>query len=50
MDPESAFDRLKTGDPSIWTRATGNRLRIAVAHLIEDEVDIVIDRVRKIIS
>ena len=43
-------DELKGGDPSIWTRATGNRLRIAVAHLIEDEVDIVIDRIRKIMS
>ncbi|MBT3604998.1 MAG: hypothetical protein HN521_18210 [Candidatus Latescibacteria bacterium] len=42
-------DELKAGDPSIWTRATGNRLRIAVAHLIEDEVDIVIDRVRKVL-
>lgn len=42
-------DELKAGDPSIWTRATGNRLRIAVAHLIEDEVDIVINRVRKVL-
>jgi uncharacterized pyridoxal phosphate-dependent enzyme len=41
---------LKAGDPSIWTRATGNRLRIAVAHLVEDEVDIVIERVRKILA
>jgi len=43
-------DELKAGDPSIWTRARGNRLRIAVAHLIEDEVDIVIDRVRKVLG
>ena len=43
-------DELKAGDPSIWARATGNRLRIAVAHLIEDEVDIVIDRVKKILT
>jgi len=43
-------EELKAGDPSIWTRATGNRLRIAVAHLIENEVDIVIERVRKIVS
>ena len=41
---------LKAGDPSIWTRATGNQIRIAVAHLIEDEVDIVIDRFRKVVS
>ncbi len=43
-------EELKAGDPSIWTRARGNRLRIAVAHLVEDEVDIVVDRVRKVMS
>ena len=43
-------DELKAGDPSIWTRDSGNRLRIAVAHLIEDEVDVVIDRVRKVMT
>jgi len=44
------INELKAGDPSIWTRGAGNRIRIAVAHLIEDEVDIVIERVRKVIS
>ncbi|MDA0746966.1 MAG: aminotransferase class V-fold PLP-dependent enzyme [bacterium] len=43
-------EELKASDPSIWTRASGNRLRIVVAHLIEDEVDLVIDRVRKAVS
>lgn len=43
-------EELKQGDPAIWTRATKNQIRIAVAHLIEDEVDIVIERVRKVIS
>jgi uncharacterized pyridoxal phosphate-dependent enzyme len=41
-------EELKGGDPSIWTRASGNRLKIVVAHLIEDEVDIVIERLKKL--
>ena len=41
---------LKAGDPSIWARAGHGRLRIAVAHLVEDEVDIVIDRLRALLS
>jgi uncharacterized pyridoxal phosphate-dependent enzyme len=44
------IDELKQGDPSIWTRGAGNRIRIAVAHLIEDEVDTVITRLRKVIG
>jgi seryl-tRNA(Sec) selenium transferase len=43
------IEELKAGDPAIWARGTRNRIRIAVAHLIEDEVDTVIDRVRKIL-
>ena len=39
-------DALKEGDPGIWTRNTQSRIRIAVAHLIEDEVAIVIERLR----
>ena len=39
-------DALKEGDPGIWTRNTQSRIRIAVAHLIEDEVEIVIERLR----
>ena len=39
-------DALKEGDPGIWTRSTQSRIRIAVAHLIEDEVEIVIERLR----
>ena len=41
---------LKAGDPSIWTKGQADRLRIAVAHLVDDEIDIVIDRVRAEIS
>ena len=37
---------LKGEDPSIWTRQYGARIRVAVAHLIEDEVDTVIGRLR----
>ena len=37
---------LKDGDPCIWTRGEGNRIRVAVAHLVGDEIDIVIDRLR----
>lgn len=43
-------DELKEGDPAIWTRATDNHLRIAVAHLVEDEVDIVINRIKRAIE
>jgi len=41
---------LKAGDPSIWTRGEGDRIRIAVAHLIEDEVDLVIERLRALLT
>lgn len=41
---------LKDGDPSIWTKGQEDRLRIAVAHLVDDEIDIVIDRVRAQLS
>ena len=37
---------LKGEDPSIWTRQYGSRIRVAVAHLIEDEADTVIVRLR----
>ena len=37
---------LKGEEPSIWTRQYGERIRVAVAHLIEDEVDTVIARLR----
>ena len=37
---------LKEEDPGIWTRRYGARIRVAVAHLIEDEVDTVIARLR----
>ena len=43
------IDELKAGDPSIWARGQQNKIRIAVAHLIEDDVDVVIDRLKKII-
>ena len=44
------IDALKEGDPSIWTRGQQNRIRIAVAHLVEDEMDIVIMRLRELLS
>lgn len=44
------IDELKQGDPAIWTRGSGNRIRIAVAHLVDDEIDIVIDRIRTTLS
>ena len=37
---------LKGEEPSIWTRQYGERIRVAVAHLVEDEVDTVIARLR----
>ena len=41
---------LKQGDPSVWTRGSGNQIRIAVAHLVEDEIDILIDRIKKVLA
>ena len=41
---------LKSGDPSIWAKGQKNKIRIAVAHLIEDEVDIVIERLRELLT
>ena len=37
---------LKGEEPSIWTRQYGERIRVAVAHLVEDEGDTVIARLR----
>jgi L-seryl-tRNA(Ser) seleniumtransferase len=45
----AVINALKAGDPSIWTKGEQNRIRIAVAHLIEDEVDIVIERLRQLL-
>ena len=44
------IEALKDGDPSIWARGRQSRIRIAVAHLVEDEVDIVIERLRGLLS
>lgn len=41
---------LKDGDPSIWTRGQKNRIRVAVAHLIEDEVEVVIERLKGLLG
>ena len=38
---------LKQGDPSIWTRSYGDCIRVAVAHLVEDELEILITRLRQ---
>ena len=45
-----AVATLKAGDPSIWTRSYGNRIRVAVAHLIEDEPEIVVDRLKGLLT
>ena len=44
------IEELKQGDPSIWTRGSDNRIRLAVAHLVEDEIDILIDRIKKVMG
>ena len=44
------IEELKKGDPSIWTRGSKNCIQIAVAHLIEDEVNTVITRLRQILN
>ena len=41
------IEELNQGDPIVWTRGRENNIRIAGAHLVEDEIDIVIDRFRK---
>ena len=41
---------LKEGDPCIWTRGEGNRIRVAVAHLVGDEIDILIERLRECLT
>jgi len=46
----AVIEALKEGDPSIWTRGQQNRIRVAVAHLVEDEMDIVIKRLRELLS
>ena len=41
---------LKEGDPRIWTRGEGKRIRVAVAHLVGDEIDILIERLRECLT
>ena len=41
---------LKEGDPCIWTRDEGNRIRVAVAHLVGDEIDILMERLRECLT
>ena len=41
---------LKEGDLRIWTRGEGNRIRVAVAHLVGDEIDILIERLRECLT
>ncbi len=43
------IQELKDGKPCIWTREQGDKIRIAVAHLIEDEIDIVIERLKEVL-
>jgi D-glucosaminate-6-phosphate ammonia-lyase len=45
----AVINALKAGDPSIWTKGERHRIRIAVAHLIEDEIEIVIERLRQLL-
>ena len=45
----NVIKELKQGDPSIWVRGFNNRFRIAVAHLVEDEIDTVISRLKFIL-
>jgi D-glucosaminate-6-phosphate ammonia-lyase len=44
------IQELKAGDPSVWTRGSDNRIRIAVAHLVDDEIDILISRFKQVLS
>ena len=46
----AVMEELKGGDPSIWTKGQQNQIRIAVAHLVDDEVEIVGARLRELLS
>jgi len=46
----AVMEELKGGDPSIWTKGQQNKIRIAVAHLVDDEVEIVGARLRELLS
>jgi len=40
------MEELKQGDPAIWTRGYDNVIRVTVAHLVENELDQVIDALK----
>ena len=46
----AVIEELKSGDPSIWTKGQQNQIRIAGAHLVDDEVEIVGARLRELLS
>ena len=50
MSTTDLIAALKEGDPSIWTTEQDGGIRIAVAHLIDGEVDVVVERLRGILS
>ncbi|MBV7333551.1 aminotransferase class V-fold PLP-dependent enzyme [Chloroflexi bacterium TSY] len=48
--PDEVVANLRAGDPSIWTRADGDKLFIGVHTLREGEVEIVADRLKQELS
>jgi L-seryl-tRNA(Ser) seleniumtransferase len=43
-------EALRTGSPSIWTRGSGSSVRVNVAHLVGGEEEIVVARLRELLS
>lgn len=43
-------EALRNGSPSIWTRGSGNQVRVNVAHLVEGEEEIVTARLRELLA
>jgi hypothetical protein len=47
---QGAFDALRDGEPSIWTRLNAGNLSISVAFLAEGEAEVVARRLREVLE
>jgi L-seryl-tRNA(Ser) seleniumtransferase len=47
---QAAFDALRHGEPSIWTRVNANNLSVSVAFLAEGESEVVARRLREVLE
>ena len=44
------IEALREGTPSIWMRGNGNSFNVAVSNLLDDEVQVVVERLRELLG